>query len=355
MTVAWDGTGDADVAQYLVHYGNVAGALGGTGAAQGPSPVAVGAFPGNAAPSFTLTGLTPGLPYYVAIEAVDAAGNRSGPSGERLAVPARANPRVLSTFFGQPRALATVVETFDDAIAANDRTYAYLGENQGFVQLDVSSDTVAPPVIGRAHVPDFVPDARNGVVAFRCAKGAVKGHCVVAAGATLEGDYRDDVDRYRASAPIVFFPTGGTVAAPTIGTVEGVLPGRPSFVFAIPSSQPGETLLYTVDARTVRAFSMPAGQLSRLREVASVEYGFGLVQSRPRGHPRLLRAGARTCSPGSTCSTTPLPSCSPSTPWRPGTARCTSSRPRRRSSTPRPRPSTCSATCATPSRRRSRR
>ena len=279
VTVAWDGTGDADVAQYLVHYGNVAGTLGGTGAAQGPSPVAVGAFPGNTAPSFTLTGLTPGLPYYVAIEAVDAAGNRSGPSGERLAVPARANPRVLSTFFGQPRALATVVETFDDANAANDRTYAYLGENQGFVQLDVSSDTGAPPVIGRAHVPDLVPDARNGVVAFRCAKGAVKGHCVVAAGATLEGDYRDDVDRYRASAPIVFFPTGGTVAAPTIGTVEGVLPGRPSFVFAIPSSQPGEMLLYTVDARTVRAFSMPAGQLSRLREVASVEYGFGLVQS----------------------------------------------------------------------------
>jgi hypothetical protein len=275
VTVSWEATGDADVSQYLVHYGNAAGRLGGTGAAQGASPVPVGAFVGHSSATFTLTGLTPGLPYYVAVEAIDAAGNRSGPSGERLAVPARANPRVVSTFGGRPRAVAIVVETFDDAVAGNDRTFAYLGENQAIVQLDVSSDASLPAVLGRAFVPDLVPDDRNGVVAFRCQKGTVKGHCVVAAGVTLEGDYRDDRDSYRAAAPVVFFPRTGVSTAPVVGTVESILPVRPSFVFQ-GTGPYGETLLYTVDRAGLRAFSMKAGQLSLLREVARHDFTSGV-------------------------------------------------------------------------------
>jgi hypothetical protein len=265
VTVSWDATGDADVSQYLVHYGNTAGRLGGTGAAQGPSPIPAGAFPGTANPTFTLTGLTPGLPYYVAVEAVDAAGNRSGPSGERLAVPARANPRLLSSFGGQPRAVAILAKP-----APGPKTFAYLGENQAIVQLDVSNDLAAPIVVGRAHLPDLVPNERGGVIAFPCTKGATAGHCVVVAGTTLEGDYRQERADYPASSPVVFFPLTGAAGAPAVGTIEAILPVRPAFVMAHVIA--GVPRVYTVDRSGLRAFEFKAGQLAFLRQIAREDF-----------------------------------------------------------------------------------
>ena len=261
VTVTWDATGDTDVVDWVVRYGNAAGDAAGTGAAQGPSPISAGARAGQLAPSFTLTNLTPGLPYYVSVEAVDAAGNRSGPSGERLAVPNRANPRFLSTFAGLPRSAGT--------ISTAGGTWAYLGENQAIVQLQIGNEGAAPVVTGRAFLPDLVPDDGRTLAVFACTRHLTAGHCVLPAGSTLEGEFRGDRDAFRAAAPVVFFPLVGTAAAPAVGTIEAILPVRPTHVFA--TTVGGEPLVVTVDHAGIRAFTFKSGNLSFLRQVARAD------------------------------------------------------------------------------------
>lgn len=78
IQLGWAPSPSADVVKYKVYYGFAAGIYNGSGAAQGVSPVDVG----NVT-SYRLSGLATGTPYYVAVEAVDAAGNASGPTGER--------------------------------------------------------------------------------------------------------------------------------------------------------------------------------------------------------------------------------------------------------------------------------
>jgi hypothetical protein len=226
LTLTWDASPDRDVATYRIYYGNFAGDLGGTGAAQGPSPITVAADPTQPSQAYTLTGLTTSYPYYVAVEAVDRAGNLSGPSGQRFAQPNHVNPRLLSTFGGRPRAVGLR--------SYLGRTFAYELQNQSVVQLDVSSDSAPPAVTGRASLPNFVPDTQGEVVVFDCSRtnklgATVAGHCVVAAGSTLEGDYRGDGDNYRAPAPVVFFP----VATPGPGFIASVLPARPHRVTTV--------------------------------------------------------------------------------------------------------------------------
>jgi hypothetical protein len=258
VTVSWDASADTDVVSYYVYYGNSATDLAGTGAAQGPSPVQVSAVGGQATGSLNLTNLVAGLPYYVSVEAVDAAGNRSGPGGQRLAVPSKANPRVLSTFAGQPRTMASAI--------LGGRTFLYLAESQGIVQLDVTTDAALPAVVGRAYLPDLVPDAGGTLAVMPCTKGAVTGHCVFPTGSTAEGEYRHDKDNYRAATPVVFFKTTGTGAAPVVGTIEAILPVRPTHVMV--GTFGTEKVVVTVDRDSVRAFTFKSGQLAFLKQVA---------------------------------------------------------------------------------------
>ncbi|MFO0582572.1 MAG: carboxypeptidase regulatory-like domain-containing protein [Anaeromyxobacter sp.] len=267
VTVIWDATADTDVVNYVVYYGNAPGDLTGTGAAQGSSPITVPAAVGQASGSFTLTGLTQGIPYYVAVEAVDAAGNRSGPSGERSAVPNKANPRMLSTFGATPRTTGYR--------ATATKTFAYVGTNQGITQVDITDD-VFPAVVGRAFLPDMVPVERAPLAVFDCTKLGVAGHCVVPSGTTLEGDYRNDQDFYRAAAPVVFFPLTGTTTAPVVGLIESILPTRPTHVVTYQAN--GVTYLLAVDLKGVRAFTVDATNPGLVRQVGSVTHAAPVVE-----------------------------------------------------------------------------
>jgi Carboxypeptidase regulatory-like domain/Fibronectin type III domain len=278
LTLTWDASPDTDVVSYRVYYGNFAGDFAGTGAAQGASPVLVPAS-GQASQSFTLTGLTTSYPYYVAVEAVDAAGNVSGPSGQRFAQPNEVNPRLLSTYGGQPRAIA-----IRSSLA---RTFAYELQNQAVVQLDVTNEASVPVVTGRASLPNFVPDSAAPVVTFDCtrtnrAKVVVPGHCLVAPGSTLEGDFRADPEGYRAPAPVVFFPVAGGD-----GTVVSVLPARPQRVAWVAAG--GSYALFTVERTTVKAFDMSNVTAPRLLATLDLS-SEGLLPSYP-GIQSVLAAG----------------------------------------------------------------
>jgi carboxypeptidase family protein/fibronectin type III domain protein len=264
LSITWEASPDVDVASYRVYYGNFAGDFSGTGAAQGPSPVTVTAT-GQATQGFALTGLTTSYPYYVAVEAVDRAGNLSGPSGQRFAQPNDANPRLLSTYGGQQRSVGV------RSSAASGRTYAYVMQNQAVVQLDVTVENQLPSVTGRASLPNFVPDPGAPVVVFDCSRTnragtVVAGHCVVTAGVTLEGDFRGDWDAYRAPAPVVFFPSavgGGG------GTVMTVLPARPHRV--VLATVGGKQVLLTVERSGVKAFDMAVVKAPRMLASAALD------------------------------------------------------------------------------------
>lgn len=285
LTLTWDPSADADVDRFLVYYGNAAGDTAGTGAAQGPSPIPVRAA-GTGPHTLTLTGLVAGMPYYVAVEAVDLAGNRSGLSGQRVAVPNKVNPRLLSAIGGQSRAVATLAD------AGSGKVFAYLAQNQGIVQMDVTSEAAVPQVVGRAFVPDFVPDpiedpgaaasrlpSRRGgppaVIACGKTVGAatVQGHCVIMAGSTLEGDYRGDPDGYRAPAPVVFFPLNGTNNSPALGSVETTLPVRPHWVLA--GKVDGQQLVFALEKGRIVAFSLDKIAFPRILSEASLPGGIG--------------------------------------------------------------------------------
>ena len=273
LVLAWNPSPDPDVAFYRVYYGNSAGDFSGTGAAQGPSPVYAG--PASVT-NFTLTGLSTGRPYYVAVEAVDGAGNGSGPSGQRYALPNKVNPRVLSAMGGRFRAPAVR--------AGGGHTFAYVAQNQGVAQFQVDSDVGAPVLTGRASVPNLAPDEQAPLQVVDCTSSGVAGHCVIPTGSTLEGDAGADYDDYRANPPVVFFPFTGTTSAPSLGLEVGALPARPHrLIAATISGQPG---IYAVERGAVKAYNLSNPLYPRLLWTASVPFaaqtilGAGLLGTR---------------------------------------------------------------------------
>jgi hypothetical protein len=218
-SVTWAPSADTDIDHFLVYYGTYSGDFAGSGAAQGDSPVYVAAKGGLQ--SFTLTSLDTGSVYYVAVEAVDHAGNGSGPSGQRAVVPNRVNPRLITAYGARAQQVAALVD--------GTHTYAYLATNQGVVQLDATATASAPVVIGRATVPNVVPDVPPAV--FKCTHLGVAGHCVILAGTTLEGVFLQVPKQDRAFAPVVFFPTSGSASSPAVGAMVSQLPSRSHWLF----------------------------------------------------------------------------------------------------------------------------
>jgi hypothetical protein len=279
LVLAWNPSPDPDVASYRVYYGNSAGDFSGTGAAQGPSPVYAG--PASVT-NFTLTGLSSGRPYYVAVEAVDQAGNASGPSGQRYAVPNKVNPRVLSSIGGKLRVPAVR--------PGGGHTFAYVAQNQGVVQLQVDSDVFTAWPTGRATVPNLAPDEQAPLQVVDCTYSGAPGHCVIPTGSTLEGDAKAlsgnqaALDNLRASPPIVFFPFTGTPSSPSLGLQIGALPARPHrLVAATISGQPG---VYAVEQGAVKAYNIANPLFPRLLWTAPAPYaaqtilGAGLLGTR---------------------------------------------------------------------------
>jgi hypothetical protein len=263
LTAFWEPGADTDVDHYLVYYGIAPGDFSGRGAAQGDSPVAVAAQGGGQ--SLRLTGLDAGRLYYVAVEAVDRAGNGSGPSGQRAAEPNRVNPRVIANFGAKAKALASRVE--------DGRVLLFLATNQGVLQLDASSDASAPVVVARATVPNIVPDAPPAVLP--CSRGGVAGHCVVLAGTTLEGDWSGQSDAIRAPSPVVFLPAGGTAQRPAIGTLLATLPVRPFRV--VGGAVGGQAMVLAVEGTRVTAFDLASPASPRTLAAVPVPYALASV------------------------------------------------------------------------------
>jgi hypothetical protein len=245
VTVAWEPPADPNVVSFRVYYGNATGDSSGVGASQGPSAVSVSAN-GQASQSFSLTGLSPGLAYYVSVASVDSAGNEGLPSGQLVGAPGRVNPRILSVLGGELAAAG--------ARASGAKLFVYALESQGIVQLDATSTAAEPLIVGRAFIPNFFPNPRGQpVVVLDCTVAGAAGHCVIPAGASLEGATRANLDPFRVSAPIVHFRLDGTTAAPTLGTLQSTLPGRAFTVVADPASS---SRVYTVEDALVRLWSV---------------------------------------------------------------------------------------------------
>ncbi len=81
VTLAWDANIEDEVAGYKIHYATASATtpFAGTGLDQGASPIVLAAedLADPAAPSFRLTGLTPGATYYLAVSAYNDAGLES--------------------------------------------------------------------------------------------------------------------------------------------------------------------------------------------------------------------------------------------------------------------------------------
>lgn len=254
IELAWDPPTDTGfvgdkIVGYRVNYGLSPGDTAGTGAAQGASPVSVG----NVT-SFKLTSLVAQTDYYVSVEAVDAAGNLSGPTGERLVLANRFSPRVLSSIGGELRQLGNVVPQQTVGGVSNATTSnLFVATNEGVIKLNFSTaSSTAPFDMGRVHVPEIIPDTGAHMPVLPCTLSGAKGYCMVPVGATPEGVYLADTLGKRAGAPVVFFPNvGGTVAA---GRVPSVLPDRPfRAAGATLSSKP---VVFSVSAKGVAVFSL---------------------------------------------------------------------------------------------------
>lgn len=277
ITFEWQPGADADVDRYLVHYGSTAGESSGWGAAQGASPVSVPALGGPQV--FALTGLDTGRMYYVAVEAVDRAGNHSGLSGERVAVPNRVNPRVVSSFGARGRRVT--------ALADGGRTWVYVATNQGVVQLDATSTSTAPIAIGRANVPDVVPDAPP--LAFRCSPGGAAGHCVILAGTTLEGSDPQREAYGRAQAQVIWFPLSGDATTPGVGVALAQLPARPLRLLA--GTLGDRPTVFAIERSQVVAFDVSDVRLPRRRGAVALPFPVRRVAEAALDGERLLLYG----------------------------------------------------------------
>jgi hypothetical protein len=85
IELSWSRVMEADVAGYMVYYGEAPGEYFGTGASAGPSPIDAGP-----ATSLSLEGLRNGTLYYCAVAAYDEAGQLSPNSKEAAARPSKA-------------------------------------------------------------------------------------------------------------------------------------------------------------------------------------------------------------------------------------------------------------------------
>ncbi|MBS2022812.1 MAG: carboxypeptidase regulatory-like domain-containing protein [Deltaproteobacteria bacterium] len=244
VSLSWSASVDA--VSYRLNYGFQAGHIDGTGAAQGASPIAVG----NSL-SFEITNMTQALPVYISVEAIDAAGNSSGPSGEITAVPNQVNPRLLSTIGYKFHQVSPPFPLSGTKVIATG--------NQGAVMLDVSTTPPAP--VARVALQNLVPDDGAPLPTWTaCSDSGQIGICTVPVGTTLEGAFKNNHLQYRASAPVVFFNAFGTSAAPSVGRVLATLPSRP-FRVALGSYVPTgglipHTVIFTLDALGVRAFDL---------------------------------------------------------------------------------------------------
>ncbi|OGQ91015.1 MAG: hypothetical protein A2289_00915 [Deltaproteobacteria bacterium RIFOXYA12_FULL_58_15] len=95
LRVQWSPSTSSDVEYYLLYYGTLSGVYIGTGAAEGASPINVGL-----ADTINLTGLANDTDVYVALSAVDAAGNESALSAEASNSPSLYAAKLLSQIGG---------------------------------------------------------------------------------------------------------------------------------------------------------------------------------------------------------------------------------------------------------------
>ncbi|MBS2025057.1 MAG: fibronectin type III domain-containing protein [Deltaproteobacteria bacterium] len=260
ITITWDApaatgfVGDT-VVGYRVNYGLAPGDTKGTGAAQGSSPIDVGDVT-----SVTLTNVQPKTPYYVSVEALDAAGNSSGPTGEVVVLPNQLNPRVLSTFAGDLRAMSAVLPEINSLNGGTivDTSNFFVANSQGLMRMSVNVvDTGSPAVLGRVYVPDVVPDVGQHVAAVLCTNQGVGGYCVMPVGTTAQGNYTNDALAERAGAPVVFFPHTSSIFTSAPGKVLTVLPVRPFSAVAGPFGV-ANTLptVFTAAANGIEAFDL---------------------------------------------------------------------------------------------------
>lgn len=255
ISLTWSPSPSNDVAGYRVNYGNGPGDLSGTGAAQGPSPVDA-----SLVGAFQLSGLTPGVTYYVSVVAVDAAGNPSPSSGERLAVPNRVNPRLIATFGADFRAVG----------ASGSRIY--VAQNQGIIQLDASADASTPTFTGRATIPNLVPSSNSPMPVVPCSGG----DCVYVTGSTLEADFRADTTATAAGVYVVFFRSGGTASSPVLGQVVTSIPARPEQILYWPGANAGSStddVLFAVEKTKISAWSLANATVPTL--LSTGNYGLG--------------------------------------------------------------------------------
>lgn len=237
IRIAWQPSASEDAVSYRVNYGMAPGDTSGNVAAQGPSPIDVGA-----ANAFQLDGLLTGAGYYVSVVAVDEAGNVSLPSTERVAVPYDVNPRLLSTYGSD---FAKVALRADGG-----RTWSFVAAREGLLMLD-ATDPDAPRLVGRAALPGVMPSSTSDLPAVPCTRDARSGFCLFVAGSTLEASYRPDPSLYRAAVSVVFL-AAGTEAEPAVGEVLGSLGVRGEHVVL----SPDEAFLYVLDRDAVHAFSL---------------------------------------------------------------------------------------------------
>jgi|GEM_PF-1892681 len=250
LAVAWTPSPSDDVVEYIVNYGNLPGDDGGQGSDQGDSPIAVGL-----TTSAQLTGLNTNTPYYISVQAVDAAGNVGDASGEVIGVPAKTDLRVISSFGGEIRQTT--------ALGAN----GYLLQRQSVAQVDLDA-TPDLALTGRAALPNFVPDTESPVATARCAVDGDDGDCLYVVGVSAEGIFRNNPRDYRAGVTVVFFPDGGTADTPVAGRVLTTLSVRARMLVV----DEGQDVLYTVDLDNgVRAYDIDVPTIPvLLGEVAHV-------------------------------------------------------------------------------------
>ncbi len=235
VQLSWNASPSGDVVGYRVNYGPSPWDTSGSGAAQGMSPVDAGGSGG-----FVLTGLSRGSAYYISVVAYDAAGNVSDPSEPRLVIPDKVEVRSLSSLGGEAVAVGSL------------GAHGYLAQRLAMLQLDLSDDAAAPTTIGRANLPDLVPNQNVAPVAVPCSRGGVAGECVYISGNTLAGEWSADPVAFHAGISVVFYPAGGTAARPVLGVKAASVPVRALLL----SLSPANDLLYAAHASGLKVYSL---------------------------------------------------------------------------------------------------
>ncbi|MBS2021905.1 MAG: fibronectin type III domain-containing protein, partial [Deltaproteobacteria bacterium] len=275
ITLDWDPPdptgfiGDA-VVGYKVNYGFSPGDTHGTGAAQGSSPVIVGNLT-----SMRLTALSAQVPYYVSVEALDAAGNSSGPTGEVVATANALSPRVLSTIGGDLRQISPVLPQYTGTSTTplSDTSNYFIANTQGLVKFSISTnDATSPLVLGRVYVPDILPDDASHLATIACTNGSTPGYCSIPTGTTGQGAYQADSANQRASAPIVFFPHTATSTTFSSGVVLAALPTRPLRATVAAFGTTSTPVVFTAGADGVRAYDLTKPRQPALLAVQSVAF-----------------------------------------------------------------------------------